>query len=118
MKFSMHCETEMIRTSNSKGVASIQSRIGLGQITFLLRWNWFWRWGDWRVRELSSGLFTLSSIAIVANTALIGSTPDLDHAILTPRWTPRVLDQPVVYSILSTISNNQDSMVDVLRSTS
>jgi len=71
-------------------------------------------WGHWRVRELSRGLVTLSSIAIVSNTTLIGSTPDLDHAILAPRWTPGVLDQPVVNSILSTISNNQDSMVDVL----
>jgi len=106
--------TGMILTSNSKGVASIQPRRGLGQITFLLRRNWLWWWGHWRVRELSRGLVTLSSIAIVANTTLIGSTPNLDHAILAPRWTPGVLDQPVVNSILSTISNNQDSMVDVL----
>jgi hypothetical protein len=80
-----------------------------------LSWDWCWWRSDWRVRERSTGLLTLSCIAVSSNTALIGSTTDLDGSTVTPVGSPRVLDQPVINTIFSSISVNKNSMVDGLR---
>jgi hypothetical protein len=80
-----------------------------------LSWDWCWWRSDWRVRERSTGLLTLSCIAVSSNTALIGSTTDLDGSTVTPVGSPRVLDQPVINSIFSSVPVNKNSMVDGLR---
>lgn len=83
-----------------------------GKIALLLGWNGLWGWGDWGIRELSSGLGAVSSVAVVANTAHVAASSNLDHTVLAPIGSPRVLDQPVVLSTFITIANNQNSMVD------
>lgn len=103
----------MILTSPSESVVSIKARLRLGKIALLLGWDGLWGWGDWRIRELSGSLATFGSIAVVANSAHVLSSQDLDHTILAPVGSPRVLDQPVVLSIFSSIANNQNGMVDL-----
>jgi len=49
-------------------------------------------------------------------TAHIDATEHLEVAIVAPSCTPGVLDNPVILSILSSIADSQDSMVDVHRS--
>jgi hypothetical protein len=102
----------VILTAPSESVASIKTRLRFGEIALLLGWNGLWGWGDWGIRELSSGLGTVSSIAVVANSAHVASSSNLDHTINTPIGSPRVLDKPEVFSILSAIANNQNSMVN------
>ena len=99
-------------TIPSENVAASQTGVRLGNIALLLRWDWLGWWSDWRIRKSSSWLNTLSSIAVASNATFASSTPDLDLASIAPVWTPRVLDQPIINSIFSSIANNQYSMVD------
>ncbi len=112
------CFRNCILTSPSESVTSCQSTVCFGEITLLLRWDWFGWWGHWWIGGLACSLFTLCSIAIVSNTTFVGSTPDLNFASIAPVWSPGVLNQPVVYTILVTISNDQDGVVDFLGSAS
>jgi len=43
-----------------------------------------------------------------------GSSLQLEVSVLSPGCSPRVLDEPVVLASLSTVSNNQDSVVQVV----
>lgn len=52
------------------------------------------------------------------NTANVIVTSNLDITLFTPVGRPTVLDDPVVLAILSTPTDKQDSVVDILFSTS
>ena len=56
-------------------------------------------------------LFQTSPNSYLFNSAFIGSSPDLDETIVTPVGTPRVFHQPIVNTILTSISNHQNCMV-------
>jgi len=41
------------------------------------------------------------------------SDSDLDETLVTPGWSPRVLDEVVILTVFSSISNSEDSVVKV-----
>merc|ERR1711916_99748 len=52
----------------------------------------------------------LTSDGIALNTALIRSLQDLKVSAITPGSGPRVLNEPVVLTVLGTVTDNLDSM--------
>jgi len=42
-----------------------------------------------------------------------GLSDDSEISLLSPVSTPRVLEDPIVSSIFSTVSNNEDSMIEI-----
>ena len=55
--------------------------------------------------------FPTNKKTYVFNSAHVYSPLDLDEPIVTPVAAPRVLHQPVVDAIFSTIADNKDSVV-------
>ena len=55
--------------------------------------------------------FPTNQKTYIFNSAHVYSPLDLDEPIITPVAAPRVLHQPVVDAIFSTIADNKDSVV-------
>jgi len=50
----------------------------------------------------------------VVDTALVLLTDETDVTLLTPGWTPRVLDQPVFLAVMDTIADKKNTVVKSL----
>merc|ERR1711972_649506 len=60
----------------------------------------------------ASRFCTFSKGAILSNTTSHFSSSNSDITTITPIITPGILDQPIRSAILSSVSNNSDSMID------
>ena len=63
-------------------------------------------------KKKKNGLIGIASL--VGDTALVAAvTGHLDVAFVSPAGSPRVLDKPVIATTLATVSNGQNSVVDL-----
>ena len=70
-----------------------------------------WFLGCWRLFCGSTSSCADGGRNMSANTAHICTTFQLDVSLFTPPVSPAVLDEPVVYTILSAIANHYNGMV-------
>ena len=93
------------------GSSDVGVVIQFANVTNLICWNRGWRWSLWGWWSVS-WFGTFSQGTILSNSASCFSSHNLDIAPISPVVSPGILDQPIRFSILSSISNNSDSMVD------
>ena len=85
--------------------------IHFANITNVICRNSCWRWSLWGWWS-RSWFCTFHQCAMSSNTTFHFATHNFDIATISPFVTPGILDQPIRCSILSSISNNGDGMVD------
>jgi hypothetical protein len=86
-------------------------------------WCWCWSWCWWRSRSRSWGRARRSADSwvgwrTISNAALVHTTLDEDVTIHAPACSPRILHLPVVLAGISSVTNCEDTVIEILAAVS